>query len=62
MSDDYQWEIPFSYEERCEIEAMQSHEVYLLTLMVPHGTLRAREVNDIYHRVIRREQEAGLMI
>lgn len=53
---------PLSDEEKDEIRAMPSHEVYLLTKMVPLGTLRCREVNDIYGEVISREQSAGLMI
>lgn len=48
---------PLTAEERSELEAMPSHELYLLTKMVPYGTLRDREVAAIYdnclHQMVR---------
>jgi hypothetical protein len=39
---------PFSDRERLEIAAMPSHEIYLLTKMLPAGTVRGREVRELY--------------
>lgn len=46
---------PMDDVERAEIAEMPSHELYLLTKMVPYGTVRAREVNALYHDCIKRE-------
>lgn len=52
---DYSFDRPMDSTERAEVAAMPSHELYLLTKMVPYGTVRAREVNALYHECIQRE-------
>ena len=53
---------PLSDEERAEIAAMPSHELYILSIMVPINTLRGRIVHDLYADCRRREIRAGLSV
>lgn len=47
-----QFDTPMTDEEKNEVRAMPSHEVYFLTKMVPPASVRGREVKAIYLEIL----------